>query len=69
VLDHLLITGPRHLDIVLREYVQHFNMHRPYQPRRRPSASLAIPVCWSNCWAAAALPRRLINKKSPTESA
>jgi transposase InsO family protein len=26
--DHLLITGPRHLDIVLREYVQHFNTHR-----------------------------------------
>ena len=28
-LDHLLITGPRHLYIVLREYVQHFNTHRP----------------------------------------
>jgi putative transposase len=26
-LDHLLITGPRHLDIVLREYVQHFVRH------------------------------------------
>jgi transposase InsO family protein len=22
-LDHILITGPRHVDIVLREYVQH----------------------------------------------
>jgi transposase InsO family protein len=30
-LDHLLITGPRHLDIVLREYVQHFNIHRPHR--------------------------------------
>jgi putative transposase len=30
-LDHLLITGPRHLDIVLREYVQHFNAHRPHR--------------------------------------
>ena len=30
-LDHLLITGPRHLDIVLREYVQHFNTHRPHR--------------------------------------
>jgi putative transposase len=28
-LDHLLIAGPRHLDNVLREYVQHFNTHRP----------------------------------------
>jgi transposase InsO family protein len=26
-LDHLLITGPRHLEAVLREYVQHFNTH------------------------------------------
>ena len=30
-LDHLLITGPRHLDIVLREYVQHYNTHRPHR--------------------------------------
>ena len=30
-LDHLLITGPRHLEIVLREYVQHFNTHRPHR--------------------------------------
>jgi putative transposase len=30
-LDHLLITGPRHLDVVLREYVQHFNAHRPHR--------------------------------------
>jgi putative transposase len=30
-LDHLLISGPRHLDVVLREYVQHFNAHRPHR--------------------------------------
>ncbi len=30
-LDHLLITGPRHLDIVLREYIQHYNSHRPHR--------------------------------------
>jgi putative transposase len=30
-LDHLLITGPRHLDIVLREYTQHYNFHRPHR--------------------------------------
>ena len=28
-LDHLLITGPRHLDAVLREFTQHYNAHRP----------------------------------------
>src|SRR5512133_2422720 len=30
-LDHILITGPRHLDIVLREYVQHYNLHRSHR--------------------------------------
>ena len=30
-LDHLLITGPRHLAAVLREYVQHYNAHRPHR--------------------------------------
>jgi transposase InsO family protein len=28
-LDHLLITAPRHLYVVLREYVEHYNGHRP----------------------------------------
>ena len=38
-LDHLLITGPRHLDVVLREYVQHFNTHRPHRSLdQRPPA-------------------------------
>ena len=26
-LDHLLITGPRHLDAVLREFAQHYVRH------------------------------------------
>jgi transposase InsO family protein len=40
-LDQLLITGPRHLDIVVREYVQHFNTHRPHRSldQRPPAAS------------------------------
>src|SRR4026207_1019448 len=40
-LDHLLITGPRHLDIVLREYVAHFNTHRPHRSldQRTPTAA------------------------------
>ena len=29
-LDHLLITGPRHLAAVLREFVEHYNTHRPH---------------------------------------
>jgi transposase InsO family protein len=30
-LDHILITGPRHLAAVLPAYVQHFNTHRPHR--------------------------------------
>ncbi len=30
-LDHLLITGPRHLAVVLREYIEHYNTHRPHR--------------------------------------
>jgi putative transposase len=30
-LDHLLITGPRHPAAVLREFVEHYNTHRPHR--------------------------------------
>jgi len=30
-LDHLLITGPRHLAAVLREFLAHYNTHRPHR--------------------------------------
>jgi putative transposase len=30
-LDHLLITGPRHLAVVLQEYLEHYNSHRPHR--------------------------------------
>ena len=30
-LDHLLITGSRHLAVVLREFVEHYNAHRPHR--------------------------------------
>jgi transposase InsO family protein len=43
-LDHLLIIGPRHLDIVLREYVEHFNTHRPHRSLdQRPPAGDSPP--------------------------
>jgi putative transposase len=43
-LDHILITGPRHLAAVLREYVQHFNTHRPHRSlRQRPPAGVTPP--------------------------
>jgi transposase InsO family protein len=30
-LDHLLITGPRHLKQVLQEFLEHYNTHRPHR--------------------------------------
>src|SRR5690349_3462180 len=44
-LDHLLITGPRHLDVVLREYVQHFNAHRPHRSLDQRSPVSGAPPC------------------------
>jgi transposase InsO family protein len=35
LLDRILILGERHLVLVLREYVIHYNRHRPHQSRRQ----------------------------------
>ena len=44
-LDHILITGPRHLEVVLSEYVQHFNTHRPHRSlHQRPPAAATAPL-------------------------
>ena len=43
-LDHLLITGPRHLAAVLREFVEHYNTHRPHRSLdQRPPADPIPP--------------------------
>jgi putative transposase len=43
-LDQLLITGPRHLAAVLREYVDHFNTHRPHRSlHQQPPARRTPP--------------------------
>jgi putative transposase len=35
----MLITGERHLRLVLSEYVEHYNVHRPHRtPRQGPPA-------------------------------
>jgi len=34
-LDRTLILGERHLALVLREYLVHYNRHRPHQSRRQ----------------------------------
>jgi putative transposase len=43
-LDHLLITGPRHLAAVLRAYAQHYNGHRPHRSlHQRPPGDETAP--------------------------
>jgi putative transposase len=45
LLDRTLILNERHLDLVLREYVKHYNGHRPHQSRhQRPPDIEAQPV-------------------------
>lgn len=40
----MLITGGRHLQLVLSEYVGHFNVHRPHRTlRQNPPAGRAYP--------------------------
>ena len=34
-LDRMLVTGERHLRLVLREYVEHYNVHRPHRTLRQ----------------------------------
>ena len=40
-LDRMLVLGRRHLEAVLREYVEHYNQHRPHRSlsQRAPSAA------------------------------
>jgi hypothetical protein len=35
MLDRILILGERHLALVIREYVTHYNSHRPHQSRQQ----------------------------------
>jgi putative transposase len=42
-LDHLLITGPRHLAVVLQEYLEHYNMHRPHRSLHQRAPAGRIP--------------------------
>jgi len=38
VIDRMLITGPRHLQAVLDEYIGHYNRHRPHRARKPAGA-------------------------------
>jgi len=43
-LDWLLILGPRHLDRVLRTYVEHYNQKRPHRGLQLLAPETAAPV-------------------------
>jgi transposase InsO family protein len=45
-LDRMLILGRRHLEVVLAEYVEHYNSHRPHRSlsQRSPSATDTPPA-------------------------
>ena len=58
-MDHLLIFGRRHLQYVLREFIEHYKEARPHQgpghtPRRRePTAASETGLyCAGIVWAA-----------------
>jgi transposase InsO family protein len=44
-LDRMLVTGERHLRLVLSDYVDHFNLHRPHRrcSRTRPPDAPSHP--------------------------
>jgi putative transposase len=44
-LDRMLITGPRHLRLVLSEYADHYNVHRPHRTlQQSPPAGRAYSL-------------------------
>jgi putative transposase len=46
LLDRALILGDRHLDLVLREYVIHYNGHRPHQSRQQRPPDIETQPSW-----------------------
>jgi putative transposase len=49
-LDRMLITGERHLRLVLSEYIEHYNVHRPHRTlcQRPPAGRDLLPIMDTN---------------------
>jgi hypothetical protein len=57
----MLITGPRHLRVVLDEYAAHYNRQRPHRARNlRPPDSDDITMAATTGLAAARIRRRRV---------
>lgn len=46
LLDRTLILGERHLAVVLREYLIHYNRHRPHQSRQQRPPDIETQPVW-----------------------
>jgi putative transposase len=42
--DRILITGERHLRLVVSEYAKHYNQHRPHRSLEQGASSTCLPV-------------------------
>jgi len=61
VTDRMLITGPRHLRVILDEYAAHYNRHRPHRARNlRPPDSDDITMAAISDLAVAGIWRRRV---------
>ncbi len=51
-LDRMLITSERHLRLVLSEYVEHYNVHRPHRAlgQSPPAGRECPPTMNPNAW-------------------
>ena len=65
-LDYMLITGRRHLAAVLREFVEHYNTHRPHRSLdQHPPARPNTPALRSDRSAATTRPARWPGTRVP----
>ena len=62
VTDRMLITGPRHLRVVLDRYVVHYNRHRPHRARnlRPPDCGETASAAVTNLTAARIRRRKVL---------
>lgn len=67
--DRMLITGERHLRVVLNKYTDHYNQHRPPQSRQlQPPQPLHNPLPSTGSIHHRAILGGLLNEYRPTKT-